>query len=147
MFAHFCKNLENGWIKVFDTFTSGSWFYQQGVVKMFLRLIIWNILNPLVKRTDLPKERIALKDYLYLLSKCFVCVCFCCFVQNKISLIFTWQLPHSNLLPRKKFNLMIVAYLYNFFYLKESRVRKLYSWDTQSYTKCSIIFSNCPSHH
>ena len=42
-FARFCKDLTNGSLKVVETFTSGSSFYQQDVVKMLLRLIIWNI--------------------------------------------------------------------------------------------------------
>ena len=42
-FAHFFKILENGSMIFFDTSTSRSWLYQKSVVKMFLRLIIWNI--------------------------------------------------------------------------------------------------------
>ena len=61
-FTHFCKILENVLINFFDIFTSCNCLYQESVVKMFLRLITWNI-NPLVKRMHLSKERIALPSH------------------------------------------------------------------------------------
>ena len=40
-----------------DTFTSGSSFYQQGVVKMLLRLIIWNIFKSIGEENALTEGK------------------------------------------------------------------------------------------
>ena len=54
---HFCKDLANGSIKVVDTFTSDSLFYQQGVVKMLLRLIMWNIFKSIGEENALTEGK------------------------------------------------------------------------------------------